>query len=69
MQDSLELHIYPLGKVSHAAVDTADNGAGFPRLLVHLGGAVELGNASELVEASLEVCAFIPRERFLVGFD
>ena len=55
----LELHIDPFGEVSHAAVDAADDGAGFPvGFLVDLGGTVELGSASLCREAALEVHFF-----------
>ncbi len=67
MSNSLELDIYPLGEVSHAAVDAANYGSCRPGVFVHFGSAVELGHPAFFLEASLEVGVFCFRQCFGVG--
>ena len=70
MNNSLELDVDPLGKVAHAAVDTANDGAGLPMgFLMHLWGAVELGNASGTLKASFEAGRLSSWEVCTVLFD
>ena len=65
----LELRVNPFGEVSHAAVDAADYGACGPGGLVHLWGAVELGDTSRFLEAACEVDCFCSAEVLLVSLD
>ena len=70
MHNSLELNINPFGQVTHPAIDTADDGTGFPfGFLVNLGSAVELWDPPDFIETALEVDLLCFWELFIISFD